>query len=166
MADTCACSKTEESFDFAPLDAFIETFPEEKRGRDVLIPVLHKAQDLYGYLPQEVQRRIAAALDLPVSEVYGVITFYHYFSTVPRGRHMINVCTGTACYVRGAKKVLEGLQKELGIEIGDTTEDRRFSLSSQRCFGACGLAPVVMINDDVHGRVSPKKIPALLAQYE
>lgn len=148
---------------FEELDAFIAA---RTSGRDSLIPVLHKAQDLFGFLPVDVQEHVARALSLPVSEVYGVVTFYHYFTTQPRGRHSVNVCMGTACYVRGAKKVVEALEDELGIHMGETTEDRRFSLTSQRCFGACGLAPVIMIGDDVHGRVTPKKIAAILAAYE
>ncbi len=148
---------------FAELEKFIESQP---RSRDSLIPVLHKAQDLFGFLPVDLQEFIAGKMDLPVSEVYGVVTFYHHFTMQPRGRHIVNICLGTACYVRGAKKVVEALSEELGIKVGETTEDRRFSLSSQRCFGACGLAPVVMINEDVHGRVTARKIASLLAQYE
>lgn len=148
---------------FEELDKFIA---EKPCTRDALIPVLHKAQEIFGFLPAEVQEHVAEALELPSSEVLGVVTFYHYFTMQPRGRHTINVCMGTACYVRGAKKVSEALIKELGIKMGETTEDRRFSLRSQRCFGACGLAPVIMINDDVHGRVTAKKLPELLAQYE
>ncbi len=148
---------------FPELGEFID---RQAKGRDSLIPVLHKAQELLGFLPVDVQEFIAEKLDLPVGEVYGVVTFYHYFTMQPRGRHTINVCLGTACYVRGAKKVVEALTEELGVRVGETTEDRRFSLTTQRCFGACGLAPVVMVNEDVHGRVTPKKISALLAQYE
>lgn len=148
---------------FDELDAFIA---DQKPGRDSLIPVLHKAQDIFGFLPVDVQQHVADALDLPVSEVYGVVTFYHFFTMQPRGRHTVNVCLGTACYVRGAKKVVEALRDELGIELGETTEDRRFSLTAQRCFGACGLAPVIMVDEDVHGRVRPKKILSILDQYE
>ena len=143
-----------------------EFIAKQKKGRDSLIPVLHKAQELFGFLPVEVQEFVAKALDIPSSEVMGVVTFYHYFTMQPRGRHTVNVCLGTACYVRGAKKVMEALTKELGIKIGETTEDKRFSLTTQRCFGACGLAPVIMINEDVHGRVTPKKIQGILAQYK
>ena len=148
---------------FDELDAFMAT---QTGGRDALIPVLHKAQELFGFLPVDVQEHVAKALKLPVSEVLGVVTFYHYFTMQPRGRHTVNVCLGTACYVRGAKKVVEALSEELGIGLGETTADRRFSLTSQRCFGACGLAPVIMIDEDVHGRVTPKKIRSILAQYE
>ena len=148
---------------FEQLDEFIDT---QSKDRDSLIPILHKAQELFGFLPVDVQEHVAKALEIPVSEVYGVVTFYHYFTMQPRGRHTVNVCLGTACYVRGAKKVVEVLTEELGVKMGETTPDRRFSLTAQRCFGACGLAPVVMIDEDVHGRVTPKKIPGILAQYE
>ena len=157
------CEGTSQSELYRRLDEFIA---EQEKGRDALIPVLHKAQELFGFLPVEVQEHVAKALGLPVSEVYGVVTFYSYFTMQPRGRHVINVCLGTACYVRGAKKVMEALVDELGISMGETTEDRRFSLTAQRCFGACGLAPVIMIDDNVHGRVTPKKIAGILAQYE
>ena len=146
-----------------PLDAFIATQPKD---RNALIPVLHRAQELFGYVPVEVQEHIARALNLPVSEILGVVTFYHYFTMQPRGRHTVNVCLGTACYVRGAKKVMETLTHDLGIKMGETTPDRRFSLTVQRCFGACGLAPVIMIDKDVHGRVTPKKLSGILAKYQ
>lgn len=162
MPTPCESSQAANAH-FAELDEFIA---QQKPGRASLIPVLHKAQDIFGFLPVDVQQHVADALDLPVSEVYGVVTFYHYFTMQPRGRHTINVCLGTACYVRGAKKVVESLRDELGIALGETTEDRRFSLTAQRCFGACGLAPVIMVNDDVHGRVSPKKLSSILDQYE
>ena len=116
--------------------------------------------------PADVQQYVGDALGLPVSEVLGVVTFYHYFSMQPRGRHTVNVCLGTACYVRGAKKVVDALCGVLKIKMGETTPDRRFSLTSQRCFGACGLAPVIMVDENVHGRVTAKKIESILAQYE
>lgn len=163
MCQTCTQSKQCENPLFKELDAFIA---KQKPGRDALIPVLHKAQDIFGFLPVDVQEYVADALTLPVSEVYGVVTFYSYFTMQPRGRHTINVCLGTACYVRGAKKVCEALEDLLGVKMGETTEDRKYSLTTQRCFGACGLAPVVMIDDDVHGRVSAKKLKAILDQYQ
>ncbi|MCK5801384.1 MAG: NADH-quinone oxidoreductase subunit NuoE [Lentisphaeria bacterium] len=159
----CACDCSAQHPLFTELDEFIAT---KSRERDSLIPILHKAQDIFGFLPPDVQEHVAKALAIPVSEVLGVVTFYHHFTMQPRGRHTVNVCLGTACYVRGAKKVVEALSKELGVEMGETTPDRRYSLTSQRCFGACGLAPVIMINEDVHGRVTPKKIASILAQYE
>ncbi len=156
------CSSTGHAL-YNQLDAYIATLP---RQRDSLIPVLHHAQELFGYLPAEVQEHVAKSLGISVSEVMGVVTFYSYFSMQPRGRHTVNLCMGTACYVRGAKKVLESLENELGVKMGQTTEDRRFSLTSQRCFGACGLAPVIMINNDVHGRISAGKVRELLSRYE
>ena len=160
---TECCQGACQNARFRELDEFIAG---QSKGRDALIPVLHKAQDIFGFLPIDVQEHVAGALDVPVSEVLGVVTFYHYFTMQPRGRHTINVCLGTACYVRGAKKVVEALTAELGVKMGETTPDRRFSLTTQRCFGACGLAPVVMIDENVHGRVTPKKIAGILAQYE
>lgn len=130
-----------------------------------LIPVLQSAQNLLGYLPREVLVHVSDALDIPYSEVAGVVTFYSFFTTTPRGKHTVRVCLGTACYVRGGKEVLEAISRELGIEVGQTTEDRQFSLEIGRCFGACGLAPVVMIDDDVHQRVKPSRIKALLDPY-
>lgn len=163
MATKNGCNGECEREQYATLDTFIAS---HGTGRDALIPVLHRAQSIFGYLPVPVQEHVAKAMDIPASEVYGVVSFYHYFTMQPRGRHTINVCLGTACYVRGAKKVVETLCDELNIRMGETTADRRFSLMTQRCFGACGLAPVMMIDDDVHGRVTPRKVAAILERYE
>jgi NADH:ubiquinone oxidoreductase subunit E len=130
-----------------------------------LIPVLQSIQNLCGYLPNYALRHVSERLKIPYSEVAGVVSFYSYFSTVPRGKNVVRVCLGTACYVRGGKEVLEHCKKALGINVGGTTEDRQFSLEVGRCFGACGLAPVVMVNDDVHQRVKSSKIKELLSQY-
>jgi NADH:ubiquinone oxidoreductase subunit E len=130
-----------------------------------LIPVLQSAQNLLGYLPQEILIHISEKLKIALSEVTGVVSFYSFFSTIPRGDHVVRVCLGTACYVRGGKEVLSSLEKVLGIRVGETTEDRTFSLEIGRCFGACGLAPVVMIDDTVHQRVKPSKIRELLEPY-
>jgi len=127
--------------------------------------VLQIAQGIFGYLPEDVLKRVALKLGKSYSEVAGVVGFYSYFSTVPRGKHLVRVCLGTACYVRGGKLVLEGLKQELGIEVGGTTADGRFSLEVARCFGACGLAPTIMIDEDVHQRVKPLKLRAILEQY-
>ncbi len=159
----CECATSCRNPLYEQLDAFIAGQPPR---RDSLIPILHKAQELFGFLPVEVQEHVARAVDLPVSEVLGVVTFYSYFTMQPRGRHTINVCLGTACYVRGAKKVMDALEGALGVKMGETTPDRRFSLTSQRCFGACGLAPVIMINKDVHGRVNASRLGEILRQYE
>lgn len=130
-----------------------------------LIPVLQIAQGMFGYLPQSALKKISLALNKPYSEVAGVVGFYSFFNTVPRGRHLVRVCLGTACYVRGGKEVLAALRSTLGIEVGETTPDRVFSLDVGRCFGACGLAPVIMIDDDVHQRVRPAKLAKILDQY-
>lgn len=130
-----------------------------------LINVLHKAQHTFGYLPAEVQEIIAEELNVPVAKVYGVVTFYSFFTMIPKGQHPISVCTGTACYVRGAEKVLDEFKRILKVQVGDTTPDGKFSLSCLRCVGACGLAPVVMIGEKVYGRVSPDGVKDILNEY-
>ncbi len=131
-----------------------------------LIPVLEQVQDVLGYLPEPVQVLVAEGLGIPVANVYGVVTFYSFFTMVPRGRHNIRVCLGTACYVRGGQKILERLQDLTGIEPGGCTEDRRFSLETVRCLGACGLAPVIVVDDDTHGQMKPGKLENVLALYK
>ena len=136
-------------------------------GKDgALIPALQQAQKTFGSLPIAGLKKISLILDVSYSEVAGVVSFYSFFSTVPRGKYIVRVCLGTACYVRGGKEVLAAFQRELGIGVGDTTEDRQFSLDVGRCFGACGLAPVIMVNDDVHQRVKPSKVAELLNSYK
>ena len=130
-----------------------------------LINVLHKTQGTFGYLPAEVQEIIATELKMPVAKVYGVVTFYSFFTMLPKGQHPISVCLGTACYVRGAENVLDEIKKELKISIGQTTPDGKFSLSCLRCVGACGLAPVVLVGDKTFGRVSPDGIKDILKEY-
>ena len=134
--------------------------------RAVLIQVLHRAQGLFGWLPEEVQKHIAAKLDLHVSEVYGVVSFYHFFKTKPAGRHQIDFCTGTACFVRGTGKVIEQVENQTGAKLGTTTADGRFTLGSLRCVGACSLAPVMQINGKTYGRVAPEQVEAILAEYQ
>jgi len=141
---------------FATLDKTIESYDREPTA---LIQVLHTAQLLFGYLSTDVLRYIATALKLPVSHVYGVVTFYHFFTMVPRGKHQILVCRGTTCHVRGAQALLERLEREFNIKEGETTKDNLFSLNSARCIGACALAPAVAVDDDVYARMSPDKIP-------
>ncbi len=131
-----------------------------------LINVLHKAQEHFGYLPAEVQEVIAYELNISTAKVYGVVTFYSFFTMTPKGRFPISICTGTACYVRGAEKVLEEFKKELKIEVGETSGDGKFSLSCLRCVGACGLAPVVLIGDKTYGRVSPEEVKEILKEYQ
>jgi len=144
------------------IEDIIQSYSETKGA---LIPVLQSVQNLLGYLPEEALRHISLRLKIPFSEVSGVVTFYSYFSTIPRGKFVIRVCLGTACYVRGGKEVLKAFQNYLGINVGETTLDKLYSLEIGRCFGACGLAPVVMINNDVHQRVKPSKIKDLLKSY-
>lgn len=166
MADEktgCACAQelTEEEM-IVQLDELIGEYIEQPGG---LIPALQIAQSRFGYLPESVLKKISCMFDKPYSEVAGVVGFYSFFSTVPRGKYTVRVCLGTACYVRGGKDVLSAFKKELGLEVGETTEDRLFSLDVGRCFGACGLAPVIMVNDEVHQRVKPSKIGELLKAY-
>lgn len=144
------------------LDAVLEKHKGEPGS---LIPVLQEAQSIFGFLPQEAIKRIALALDKPFSEVAGVVGFYSFFSTVPRGEHVVRVCLGTACYVRGGKQVLEAIKKELRIDVNETTPDRKFSLEIARCFGACGLAPVITVDDDVHQRVKAARVQEILDRY-
>lgn len=140
----------------------------DKFGNDPgeLINILHEAQGIQGYLPEEMQRVIAARLGIPASKVYGVVTFYTFFTMTPKGRYPISVCMGTACYVRGAEKLLEELKRRLGIDVGETTADGKFSLDCLRCVGACGLAPVVMIGEKVYGRLQAADIKNILDELE
>ncbi len=131
-----------------------------------LISVLHKCQETFGYLPAEVQEVISEKMKIPAAKVYGVVTFYSFFTMTPRGEHPISICTGTACYVRGAEKVLSEFKKQLEIEVGETSTDGRFSLSCLRCVGACGLAPVVQVGDKTYGRVAPDDVKEIIAEYE
>src|SRR6056297_2613403 len=131
-----------------------------------LINVLHKTQEHFGYLPAEVQEVVAQELNVSVAKVYGVVTFYSFFTMLPKGKHPISICTGTACYVRGAENVLQEFKRQLGIEVGETTEDGEFSLSCLRCVGACGLAPVVLVGDKTYGRVAPDGVKAILDEYK
>jgi NADH-quinone oxidoreductase subunit E/NADP-reducing hydrogenase subunit HndA len=131
-----------------------------------LITVLHKTQELYGYLPTEVMDEIAQAMEIPASHIWGVATFYHYFKLTPPGKHEIAICLGTACYVKGASQILQIIRDELKIDFGQVTEDGLFSLSPARCLGACGLAPVAMIDGKIHGELTPKKIVQILKEYK
>ncbi|MCR5685563.1 MAG: NADH-quinone oxidoreductase subunit NuoE [Lachnospiraceae bacterium] len=137
-----------------------------KDERGALMPVLQQAQEIYGYLPYEVQKIIAEELNVPIEEVYGVVTFYSQFSLYPKGKYKISVCLGTACYVKGSGEVLEKIKSILNIDSGQCTADGKFSLDACRCVGACGLAPVMMINDDVYGRLTPDKVQEILDKYE
>jgi NADH-quinone oxidoreductase subunit E/NADP-reducing hydrogenase subunit HndA len=130
-----------------------------------LINILHKAQNVFGYLPAELQEVIAKEINISVAHIYGVVTFYSFFTMTPKGEHPVSICLGTACFVRGADKVLEEFRKELHIQVGETTADGKFSLSCLRCVGACGLAPVVMVGEKIYGRVSPDGVKEIIAEY-
>lgn len=147
---------------FKKLEDFINSLPE-KQGS--LISVLHKAQDIFGYLPSEVQEFVAEKLDIPISKVYGVVSFYHFFTMIPKGKYPISVCMGTACYVRGAEKVLNDIKDLIKIEVGETTVNGMFSLDCLRCVGACGLAPVVIIGKEVYGKDKTKHIKDIILEY-
>lgn len=134
--------------------------------KGALIPVLHEAQELYGYLPESVLKKISEGLEIPLAEIYGVVTFYTQFSLNPKGRFKISVCMGTACYVKGAGKILDKFKEKLKLEVGECTEDGKFSLDACRCIGACGLAPVLTINDDVYGRLTSDDVEGILAKYK
>ena len=146
----------------AKLNSIIEKFKGKPGG---LIPVLEEAQVALEFIPISVQKKIASGLNLPLSRVYGVVTFYSFFTMTPRGKHTVRVCLGTACYVRGGKALTDALEKQFGIKQGETTPDRMFTLESVRCLGACGLGPVVVVDEDVHGRLKPGKVKEVLSQY-
>ncbi|HLO90857.1 MAG TPA: NAD(P)H-dependent oxidoreductase subunit E [Lentimicrobium sp.] len=130
-----------------------------------LINVLHKAQGIFGYLPAEVQEIIAKELNVSVAHVYGVVSFYSFFTMLPKGEHPVSICLGTACYVRGAEKIIDEFKRILNINVGETTADGKFSLACLRCVGACGLAPVVLVGDKVYGRLSPESVKDILTEY-
>ena len=148
------------------VDFIKETCSKFNNDPQELINVLHGCQEHFGYLPAEVQEVISEHLNVPVAKIYGVVTFYSFFTMTPKGKHPISICMGTACYVRGAEKVLDEFKKELGIKVGESTKDNKFSLSSLRCVGACGLAPVVLVGDKTYGRVAPDDVKGILKEYE
>ena len=166
------CNKLSEgaAAKFAELDAFIDTLgidraDERRRGR--LIQVLHRAQDIFGYLPREVQIHVAKKLYLTEAQVSGVVSFYNYFSTEPKGKYCIDVCMGTACYVKGSEKVLSEIERVLGVKADtNPTPDGLFSINALRCVGACGLAPVMMVNGKVYGKVTPAKAVEIINEYK
>ena len=148
------------------LESRVAELVEPFAGRpSELIQALHRVQEELGYIPKEAQRAVAAALGVPLSQVHGVVTFYHFFRTEPVGRHTIRLCLGTACYVRGAARVLQALQEELGVDLGGTSADGLFTLEGVRCLGACGLAPVMMVNGEVYGRLTPGRAREILSRY-
>lgn len=148
---------------YQKLEEFINKIPDKKGA---LIEVLHQAQHIFGYLPEEVQYFVSEKLDVPASKVFGVVSFYSYFTTKPRGKYKIDVCLGTVCFVKGADKIIQEFEKELSIKSGETTEDKMFSLQGLRCVGACGLAPVVLINEKVFGAVKLEDVKGIVEQYK
>ena len=156
----CNCNNNMDKY--AALKQVIDALRDEP---GCLMPIMQQAQDIFGYLPEDVQHIIAKELDIPVSDVYGVATFYAQFNLEPKGKYTISVCLGTACYVKGAQLVLDELEKELGVPAGSTTPDGLFTLNATRCLGACGLAPVIMVNDDVYGRMTPDQVAGVIAKY-
>ena len=163
QAAQCQTENLTEQECYRLLEDIIRDYNAEESN---LIQILHYAQSIFGFLSPQTQKFIAEKMNLPLSTVSGVVSFYTYFSTVPKGRHTVSVCLGTACYVRGGKKIIEKLEELLGINVGETTEDLRFSLEIKRCIGACGLAPAVNIDDTVHKRVNPNRLDQILSHYE
>lgn len=160
--EVCHCGQETE----AELLERVRQIARDNKGREgCLIQVLHMAQSIYGYLPMEVQRVVADELGIPVSQVAGVVSFYSFFTTQPQGEHTIRVCLGTACYVRGGKKIVERLQDILGVGVGDTTLDRKFTFEVARCIGACGLAPAMSIDNVVYKQVNPDELESILSHY-
>ena len=158
----CDCCTQDEKQKYGEIANIIDLY-KDKEGS--LIQILHLAQEIYGYLPLELQKFIASSLDKPLSEVSGVITFYSFFSTTPRGEHTIRVCLGTACYVRGGKKLVDRLQDMLNIQLGETTQDGKFTFEIARCIGACGLAPAMMIDNVVYKQVNVNKLESIISKY-
>jgi NADH-quinone oxidoreductase subunit E/NADP-reducing hydrogenase subunit HndA len=148
------------------LKKYMESVKDAPHAESFLIAILHKAQGLYGYLSQEVMDEIACTMNIPTSHIWGVATFYHYFNLSPRGQHVISVCLGTACYVKGAEQILAAIKEHLNVQMGETTEDKLFTLQEARCLGACGLAPVVMIDDKIYGELTPDKMREILNTYK
>ncbi len=157
----CCCGCTDENS--LKLGKIIDKY---KGTRGALIPVLHEVQEVYGYLPEDVLKEISEKLNVSLAEIYGVVTFYTQFSLNPKGRFKINICMGTACYVKGSGDILDKFKEKLGIDVGQCTEDGKFSLDACRCIGACGLAPVITVNEDVHGRLVPDDVDGILEKYK
>lgn len=152
------CTKEQEA-------QLMEIINKHKNSRGALIPVLHEAQDLFGYLPMEVQEKISEGLDVPLAKIYGVVTFYTQFSLYPKGTYNIAVCLGTACYVKGSGQILDKIKSILDINVGECTPDGKFSLEATRCIGACGLAPVLTVNDEVYGRLTVDDVEGIINKY-
>ncbi len=152
-----------QDIDLSAVDKIVEPYRGKK---EMLIPVLQKVQDHFGYLPRSAMEQVSLRMRIPLSRLYGVATFYAQFKMKPRGRYIIRVCKGTACHIQGSPKIAERIEETLGIQSGETTDDLRFTLEEVACIGACALAPVIMVNDDPHGRLTPDKIKGILDSYE
>lgn len=159
MQNEFVLSKQKE---FAELKEYIDTV---KNSQGILMQTLQNAQDIFGYLPLEVQQFIADETNIPLADIYGVVTFYTQFTVEEKGKHKVGVCLGTACYVKGSQDVMDKLVDELNIKVGQTTEDRLFTLEATRCLGCCGLAPVMTVDEDVYGSMDPKRVPEVIAKY-
>ncbi len=160
--NNCNCDQ-EKAMDFTELDAFVAQLKEKNKSS--LIKTLHHAQGLYGYLSKETQTHIANALNVSTAHVYGVVSFYSYFTDTPRGEHIVKVCMGTACYVKGAGKILDAISREIGIKAGETSDDLKFSLEGTRCIGACGLAPVFTVGEEVYGNTNVEEALEVIKDY-
>lgn len=159
----CGCSCNERDDRYEKALEIIKSYKEVKGG---LMPVLQQIQNVYGYLPEDILKRVSEELDIPMSEIYGVATFYSFFSLKPKGEHIIRVCLGTACYVKGAQQIIDKLSEVLNVDVNDTTKDGKFTLEATRCLGACGLAPVMMIDSKVYGRLTPDDIPNIIKEFK
>lgn len=159
----CRYKEMSEEDKYSLLNRIIDEYEKKESN---LIQILHMAQAIFGFLPYKVQSFIAEKMDLPISRISGVVSFYSFFSTKPKGEYTISICLGTACYVRGGKKIIEKIKEILDIDVGETTKDLKFSLQVKRCIGACGLAPAMSINDKVYKRVNPNKVQQILKEYE
>ena len=163
MSSEAEAAVIEKDIDLSQVDAIVEPYIGKK---EMIIPVLQKVQEHFGYLPRPAMEQVSRRMRIPLSRLYGVATFYAQFKMRPRGRYIIRVCKGTACHIQGSPKIAERIEENLGIESGETTTDLRFTLEEVACIGACALAPVIMINDDPHGRLTPDKIKDILNSYE
>lgn len=159
----CCCGCSQEDPRLAEL---METIEKNRETKGALIPVLHKVQTVYGYLPEDILQKVSEELKVPMTEIYGVASFYSIFSLEPKGEHVIRVCLGTACYVKGAQLLIDEISNDLNIEVGQTTPDGKFTLEACRCLGACGLAPVLTVGEKVYGRLVPESIKGILAEYK
>jgi NADH:ubiquinone oxidoreductase subunit E len=166
MIEPCSCADGEQANETELLARLDEVIAEYRHLPGALIPVLQIAQGLFGYLPETALKHICSGLNKSYSEVAGVVGFYSFFSTTPRGRHTIRVCLGTACYVRGGKRVLESFKHALGVDVGQTTPNQQFSLEVARCLGACGIAPACLVDDTVHQSIKPNNISTILQKYQ